>query len=82
MKWTKAGIILAERIEEEVLDKYKVEESKKKRLSEVEVLLWNGEGCAKARETEQESGDKMVGQEFSPCLEITTCSVSKASRRS
>ena len=30
MKWTKAGIILAERIEEEVLDKYKVEERKKR----------------------------------------------------
>ena len=30
---------LAERMEKEVLDKYKVEESKK-RLSEVEVLPW------------------------------------------
>ena len=36
-------------MEEEVLDKYKVEESKKKRLSEVEVLFWNGEGCAKSK---------------------------------
>ena len=41
----------AERMEEEVLNKYEVEESKK-RLSEVEVLPWNGEGCPKARNTE------------------------------
>ena len=43
---------LAEKMEEEVLDKYKVEESKKEGFSEVEVLLWNGEGSAKARNTE------------------------------
>ena len=42
---------LVERMEEEVLNKYEVEESKKM-LSEVEVLLWNGEGSAKARNTE------------------------------
>ena len=72
---------LAERMKEEVLNKYEVEEAKK-RLSEVEVLLWSGEGCAKARNTEQESGEKIAGKEFSLCLENTTCSVHKASRRS
>ena len=53
---------LAERMEEEVLNKYKVEEAKK-RLSEVEVLPW--EWCAKTRNTEYESGEKIAGQEFS-----------------
>ena len=43
---------LAGRMEEEVQGKYKVEESKKKRLSEVEVLPWNGEGFAKTKNTE------------------------------
>ena len=44
---------VAEKMEEEVLDKYKVENGKKKKkmLSEVGVLFWNGEGCAKARNT-------------------------------
>ena len=53
---------LAGRMEEEVLNKYEVTE---KRLSEVEVLLWNGEGCAKARNTEEESGEKIAWQESS-----------------
>ena len=34
-------------MEEEVLDKYNGEESKREAYSEVEVLLWNGGGCAK-----------------------------------
>ena len=54
----------------------------KKRLSEVEVLPWNGEGCAKARNTDYESGEKIGAQEFSLWSENTTCSVNKASRRS
>ena len=57
---------LAERMEEEVLDKYKVEESKRK--------AFRGRGAS--LEWRRESG------EFSPSLENTTCSVSKASRRS
>ena len=73
---------LAERMEEQVLDKYKVEKTKKKRLLKVEAHFRNGEGCAKARNTEQESEEKVVGQEFSLCLENTPCSVSKASRKS
>ena len=42
---------LAERMEEEVLDKYKVDESKRG-VSKAEVTLWNGEECAKTRNTE------------------------------
>ena len=37
------------------------------------------EACAKkAGNTEYESGEKIVGQEISPCSEIMTCSVGKA----
>ena len=55
-------------MDEEVLNKYEVEESKKW-LSEVEVLPWSGEGCPKARNTDLESWEKIAGQEFSLCLE-------------
>ena len=43
---------LAEKMEEEVLDKNKVEESSREAFSEVEVPPWNGGGCAKTRNTE------------------------------
>ena len=42
------------------------------------MLFWNGERCAKTRNTEYENGEKIAGQEFSLCLENTTCSVSKS----
>ena len=73
---------LAERMEEEVLDKYKVEESKKDAFRGGGASLWNGGRYAKTRDTEYESGKKIAGQEISRCLENTTCSVGKASRRS
>ena len=53
-----------------------------KRPLKVEALAWNGGECAQIRNTEYKSGEKIAGQEFSPRLENTTCSVSKASRRS
>ena len=43
---------------------------------------WNGGVCEKSGTTEYESGEKIVGQESSPCSENTTCSVCKASRES
>ena len=70
---------LAERMEEEVLDKYTIEESKKG--------TFKGGGNPSEwrrvrRSTELESGEKIVGQEFSFVLTNTICSVCKASRRS
>ena len=57
---------LAERMEEEVLDKCKVEESKRGPL-EAEVTPWNGEEYAKkkkkkTRDIKLESGEKTAGQ--------------------
>ena len=62
---------LVVRMEEEVLDKYKVEESKR--------------GAYKGRERRRvcrNKREKSVGQELTPCFENTTCSVCKGSRRS
>ena len=72
MKQTKAGRIW---LKESERKSWTIARLKKaiKRPSEVEVLFWNGEG---------ESGEKIVGQEFCPCFENTTCSVSKANRKS
>ena len=53
-----------------------------KRMEDEVMDPWNGGGCAKTRNTEKESGEKIAGQENSPCLENTTCSVCKASRMS
>ena len=72
---------MAERMEGDVLDKYKVEESKREAFRG-RGAPWNGGGHAETRDTGQESGENIFGQEFSPCLENTTCSVGKASRRS
>ena len=71
---------LAERMEEEVLDKYKVEESKRG-PSKVEETPWNGEEYAETREIKLESGEKIAGRTFSLSSENTTCSVCTASRR-
>ena len=65
---------LAEEIEEEVLDKYKVEDSKR----EAGAIRWSGGVYREAGSTEHETGEKIAGQESSPCLESTTCSVGKA----
>ena len=70
---------LAKRMEEEVLDKYKVEESRRLPLK---ATLWNGEKYAETRDIKLESGEKTAWREFSPCLENTICSACKASRRS
>ena len=53
-------------MEEEVLDKYKVEDSNRDANG--------GRGsCEAAKSTGQESGEKTAGQESSPCSENTTC---------
>ena len=71
---------LAERMEEEVLDKYEVEE-RKKGPSKAGVTPWNGKECAETRNIKLESGEKIAGRDFSPCSEKTICSVCKASMR-
>ena len=48
----------------EEMRKCEVEESIREALSEVEVHPWNGGGCANTRNTEQESGEKIAGQDF------------------
>ena len=46
---------LTEQIEDEVLDKFKVEDSKREAFRG-RGARWSGDWCAKARNTEQESG--------------------------
>ena len=58
---------LAEKIEEEVLDKYKAEDSNMERLTETEALRWNGSVYVEAGSTEYENGEKIAGQESSLC---------------
>ena len=60
----------------EVLDKYKGQ-----REQESEMTLWNGEEWEKVRDIKLVIGEKTAGQDFSPSLENTTCSVCKASMR-
>ena len=50
-------------------------------LTEADAPLWNEGVYEKAGSTEHESGEKIVGQEFSLCSENTTCSVCKAFMR-
>ena len=50
-RWRSLDQNLAERMDEEVLDKYKVEESKKG----VEVTPWNGKEYAETRDIKLES---------------------------
>ena len=71
---------LAERMEEEVLDKYRARTAKG-RLTEAEAPRWNGGMCEEANNTGYESGQKIAGQESSLCSENTTCSVCKARMR-
>ena len=61
-----------------------VQKSKRAREGplKAEVTPWNGEEYAKTGDIKLESGEKTAGQEVSPFLENTTCSVCKASRRS
>ena len=54
---------LAERMEEEVLDKYKARES----VTEAEAPRWNGGVYEEAKNTGYESGAKTAGQESSLC---------------
>ena len=67
---------LAERMEEEVLDKYNVEESKK-RLSEELVPPWNGGGYAKRRDTEQGNWEKLLGKNFLPVQRMQLAAAAK-----
>ena len=71
---------LAENMEEEVLEKYKVTTAKEE-LTEAEVLCWNGGVCEKTGSTEYESGERIVAQETSLCSENIICSVCKACMR-
>ena len=41
---------------------------------------WNGGGCAKTRNTEQEKGEKIAGQESSLCLEKKLAASAKQAR--
>ena len=68
-------------MEEEVPDKYKVDD-RKEEPTEVKGSLWNGNVYGKTGSTGYENGEKTAGQEFSPDSEGITCSVCKASRTS
>ena len=50
----------------------------KERHTEAETLRWDGDVYVEAGSTKYENGEKIVGQESSPCSESTTCSVGKA----
>ena len=69
---------LAGKMEEEVRDKNKVEDSTKRCLQRVRLPF--GGVYEKAGNTEHESGEKVVGQECSTCSE-KACSVCKACMR-
>ena len=73
-------------MEEEVhaeMDQYMVEESKRAAFRGGGAPLeWRRVCNNKFYKKEDESGEKTAEQEFSPCSEITTYSVCKASRRS
>ena len=69
-------------MEEEVLDKYEVEESKRGTFKgKGDLLEWRRVRKNKIFKIRIESEEKIAGREFSPCSENTTCSVCKASRR-
>ena len=81
MKYTKAGTKLAERMEEEVLDKYKVVERNK--------VAFRGGGAplewrmvSKSKEFRIRKWVEDCSERISPCLENTTCSVCNVTRRS
>ena len=72
---------LAERMEEEVLDKYKVEENKRGAFEgRGDPLEWRGVRKNK-RYKHRKWGEDRWARIF-PCLENTTCSVCKANGRS
>ena len=64
-------------MEEDVLDKYKVTDSKRE-ACRGRGARWNGGVYEEARNTVYKSGEKSAEQESSPCSESTTCSVSNA----
>ena len=67
-------------MEEEVLDKYKVEDSKREAYRG-RGSRWVGGGCEEAKNTGFESGEKTAGQELLPCSESTTCRVGKSCKK-
>ena len=73
---------LAGRLEEEVLDKYKVEESNKEACRDRGAPLESRQGAQKQEILNKKVVENTAEQEFCPCLENTTCSVSKANRKS
>ena len=71
---------LAEKIEEDVLDKYKVDDSNSSLPRQ--RLLVGMEVCAKKKEVQNtKSGEKIVGQGFSLCSRNFTCSVGEACKK-
>ena len=67
---------LAEKMVEEVLDKYKVEDCKREAYKGRGSLLdWRR--VRRSKNTGNESGEKIAGQESSLCSECTTCSVAE-----
>ena len=68
-------------IEEEVLNKFKVEDSKKRSLQREEVHLGSGEMFEEARDIGLVNGAKIAGQEFSRGSESLSCDESKACRK-
>ena len=70
-------------MEEEALDRYKVEGSKRGAFKGTgDPLVWRKVRKNKRYEIRKECGEKTAGQSFSPSLVNTTCSVCRASRRS
>ena len=73
---------LAERIEEEVLDKYKVEEGKREAFRGGGDALHGGE-CAKEQEIQNKKVERrLLGKNFLFVWRIQSCSDCKASRMS
>ena len=71
-RWKK----LAEKMEEEVWDKYKVEDSKREAQRQ-RLLLWNG-GVYEQEVQDTKVGRRLLGKNLRSCSENTTCSVGKA----
>ena len=55
---------LAERMEVEVLDKYKVEDSTRERLTEAEPLRWNGGVYEEAKKWDKKVVTRLLGKNF------------------
>ena len=65
---------LAEKTEEDVLDKSKEEDSKRGACRSRGLLFWNG-GVYEEAGREHENEEKIAGKESSPCARNITCNV-------